>query len=92
MPIRFVMRNTFESILKVRQIHAPILFLHSPEDAVIPIEEGRRLFAAAREPKQFVEIAGGHIRPAEDDAARMFGAVREFLRGAGLLRRDNHSN
>ena len=88
MPIRFVMRNPFESILKVRQIHAPILFLHSPEDAVIPIEEGRRLFAAAREPKQFVEIAGGHIRPAEDDAPRMFGAVREFLQGAGLLGRD----
>ena len=92
MPIRFVMRNTFESILKVRNIHAPILFLHSPDDEVIPIEEGRRLFAAAREPKQFVEIAGGHIRPAEDDAPKMFGAVREFLQSAGLLPRENHSN
>ena len=85
MPIRLVMRNPFESILKVKKIDAPILFLHSPEDDVIPIEEGRRLYDAAREPKQFVEIAGGHIRPAEEDAARMFGAVRQFLRRGGLL-------
>ena len=85
MPIRLVMRNPFESILKVRKIDAPILFLHSPDDQVIPIEEGRRLFAAAREPKQFVEITGGHIRPAEDDAARMFGAIAGFLRQHGLL-------
>ena len=87
MPIRLVMRNPFESILKVKKIDAPILFLHSPEDEVIPIEEGRRLYDAAREPKQFVEIAGGHIRPAEEDAPHMFGAVRAFLQQAGLLPR-----
>ena len=85
LPIRLVMRNPFESILKIKKIDAPILFLHSPSDEVIPIDEGRRLYEAARGPKQFVEIAGGHIRPAEEDAARMFGAVREFLQRAGVL-------
>ena len=85
MPIRLMMRNPFESILKVKKIEAPMLFLHSPDDTVIPIEEGRRLFDAAPEPKEFVEIAGGHIRPAEQDAARMFGAVREFLRRCRVL-------
>lgn len=87
MPIRLVMRNPFESIVKIRQIDAPILFLHSPSDEVIPIEEGRRLYDAARDPKRFVEIAGGHIRPAEQDATKMFGAVREFLQQTGLLQR-----
>ncbi len=85
MPIRLVMRNPFESILKVKRISSPMLFLHSPDDEIIPIEEGRRLFHAAREPKQFVEIAGGHIRPADDDAPRMFGAIRTFLATHGLL-------
>lgn len=87
MPIRLVMRNPFESILKVKKIKAPMLFLHSPDDEVIPIEEGRRLYNAAPEPKEFVEITGGHIRPAEEDAPRMFGAVREFLQRAGVLRK-----
>lgn len=85
MPIRLVMRNPFESILKVKKIAAPMLFLHSPDDEVIPIEEGRRLYDAAPEPKQFVEIAGGHIRPAEEDATNMFNAVRAFLQQRGLL-------
>ena len=79
MPIRMVMRNPFESILKVKKIDAPMLFLHSPDDEVIPIEEGRRLFDAARQPKEFVEVRGGHVNPAEQDTARMFGAVRAFL-------------
>ena len=87
MPIRLVMRNPFESILKVPKIDAPMLFLHSADDELIPIEEGRRLFDAAREPKQFVEIAGGHTRPAEVDAPRMFGAIRAFLQRSDLLSR-----
>lgn len=90
MPIRFVMRNPFESILKIKKIKAPMLFLHSPTDTVIPIEEGRRLYDAAAAPKQFVEISGGHIRAAEEDSARMFSAIREFLQGAGLLGTANH--
>lgn len=85
MPIRLVMRNPFESILKVRSIRAPILFLHSPTDAVIPIEEGRRLFEAANSPKEFVEVRGGHIQPAEIDATAYFGAVSRFLGRHGLI-------
>lgn len=85
-PIRLVMRNPFESILKVSSIDAPILFLHSPEDDVIPIEEGRRLFAAARDPKTFVEVRGTHIDAADVDGPRYFGAVREFLAAHGIMR------
>jgi pimeloyl-ACP methyl ester carboxylesterase len=90
MPIRAVMRNPFESIAKVKRITAPMLFIHSPEDAVIPIEEGRRLFEAANQPKQFVEVRGGHIDPADVDSARMFGAVRHFLETCGVLPNDRH--
>ena len=79
MPIRLVMRNPFESILRVEHIKAPMLFLHSPGDRIIPIEEGRRLFAAAREPKTFVEVRGGHIDSADVDQATYFEAVRRFL-------------
>ncbi|MBL9077986.1 MAG: alpha/beta fold hydrolase [Planctomycetes bacterium] len=39
----------------------PMLFLHSTHDPVVPLAEGRRLFEAAREPKEFVELpAPGH--------------------------------
>ena len=87
MPVETVMRNPFESIGKIKRITAPMLFIHSPEDAVIPIEEGRRLFEAANPPKEFVEVRGGHIDPADVDAVRMFGAIRRFLESLGLSQR-----
>jgi fermentation-respiration switch protein FrsA (DUF1100 family) len=79
MPVRLVMRNPFESILRVTRIRAPMLFLHSPEDEIIPYEEGRRLFDAAPEPKTFVDVRGGHIRPAEVDHQKYFASVALFL-------------
>ena len=84
-PIRMVMRNPFDSVLKVSRIDAPMLFLHSPEDTIIPIEEGRRLFAAAPDPKEFIEVRGGHIDPADVDASVYFGAVRAFLTAHGVI-------
>jgi len=78
-PIRLLMRNPFDSINKVDEIHSPMLFLHSPDDTVIPIAEGRRLYEAARGDKTFVEVRGGHVNSAEEDNDRFFGAIRTFL-------------
>jgi uncharacterized protein len=83
-PVRWLIHNPFESILRVGAIHAPMLFLHSPEDVVIPIAEGRKLFEAARAPKQFVEVSGGHVYASEKDPS-FFPAVQSFLRAQHLL-------
>src|SRR5688500_13736572 len=84
-PIRLIMRNPFESILKIDRIHAPVLFIHSPEDTIVPYREGRRLFEAARPPKRFVDVRGGHIDANQVDGAVFFGAIRTFLDEYGLL-------
>lgn len=84
-PIRLIMRNPFESIDRIGRVRAPLLFLHSPADAIIPIGEGRRLYDAAPEPKRFVEVRGGHILANQVDREVFFGAVRTFLEEAGLL-------
>jgi uncharacterized protein len=83
-PIRLLIRNPFESIRKIDRIGSPVLFLHSPEDAVIPIAEGRRLFDAAPGPKQFVEVSGGHVYACEKDP-RFFPAIRAFLQDRHIL-------
>jgi fermentation-respiration switch protein FrsA (DUF1100 family) len=83
-PVRLLVRNPFESILRVGAIRAPKLFLHSPEDAVVPIGEARRLFEAAAAPKQFVEVSGGHVYASEKDP-RFFPAIQTFLRAQHLL-------
>ena len=73
------MRNPFESILEVARVNSPALFLHSPEDDIVPIAEGRRLYEAARPPKRFVEVRGGHVYANDVDKAVFFGAIRAFL-------------
>jgi len=78
-PIRLIMRNPFESIQKINRVRAPILFLHSPEDAVIPIAEGRRLYDAAPPDKTFVEVRGGHVDATTTDTEHFYGAIRSFL-------------
>jgi uncharacterized protein len=78
-PIRLLMRSSFDSIRKIRGIPAPMLFLHGSQDEVIPIEEGRRLFAAARGAKMFVEVRGGHITAIDLDAGQFEEAIRTFL-------------
>jgi fermentation-respiration switch protein FrsA (DUF1100 family) len=83
-PIRMLIRNPFESIRKIDKVGSPLLFLHSREDAVIPFDEGRRLFDAAPGPKQFVEVSGGHVYASERDP-HFFPAVRAFLQAQRLL-------
>jgi fermentation-respiration switch protein FrsA (DUF1100 family) len=78
-PMRLLMRNPFESIRRIARVRAPILFLHSPDDAVIPIAEGRRLYDAAPGDKTFVEVRGGHVDATAIDTARFYGAIRSFL-------------
>jgi uncharacterized protein len=78
-PIRLLMRNPFESISRIDRVRAPMLFLHSPDDAVIPISEGRRLFDAARGNKTFVEVRGGHVDATTLDTEHFYGAIRTFL-------------
>ena len=83
-PIRLLIRNPFTSIARIGRVGSPLLFLHSPEDTIVPIAEGRRLFAAAPPPKQFVEVAGGHVYASERDP-QFFTAVRSFLQSHRLL-------
>jgi uncharacterized protein len=84
-PIRLLMRNPFHAVDKVDRIKAPMLFLHSPDDRVIPIGEGRRLFDAARAFKKFVEVRGGHVNAAEVDQDTFLASIGALLNEARLV-------
>ncbi|MEA2724572.1 MAG: uncharacterized protein QOH59_2343 [Gemmatimonadales bacterium] len=78
-PVRRIARSRFGSLDKVAGIASPKLFLHASRDEVIPLAHGRRLFEAAREPKTFVELQGGHGDAFDVDSARYFGSIGKFL-------------
>lgn len=83
-PIRLVMRNRFDSFRRIGRIREPLLFLHSPEDVVIPYAEGRRLYDAATSQKTMVEVRGGHVHASEEDEALFRSAIATFLDRNGL--------
>ncbi len=56
----FVYANKFDSLQKIKNVKYPKLILHSIDDEIVPFEFGKKLFVAALEPKEFVELRGGH--------------------------------
>lgn len=60
LPVRLLAKHRYASIEKVSGIEMPKLFVHSPDDEIIPYSHGTALFAKAAEPKQMLTIRGGH--------------------------------
>jgi hypothetical protein len=60
LPIRLISRFQYSTIDKVSMINMPKLFIHSPQDEMIPYEHGIALFKNAKEPKEFLQMTGGH--------------------------------
>jgi fermentation-respiration switch protein FrsA (DUF1100 family) len=76
-PVRWLMRSRFDSAAKIARYHGPLLQTHGDRDDIVPLALGKRLFAAANEPKRFVLVpGGGHNDPL---APAFVAALDEFL-------------
>ncbi|MBI2290749.1 MAG: alpha/beta hydrolase [Betaproteobacteria bacterium] len=60
LPVRWLARIEYKNLERIPRITAPVLIAHSKGDDIIPFSHGQALFGAAREPKQFLEMRGGH--------------------------------
>ena len=60
LPVRWLARIEYGNRARIGQIAAPVLIAHSKGDDIVPFSHGQALFDAAREPKQFLELRGGH--------------------------------
>jgi fermentation-respiration switch protein FrsA (DUF1100 family) len=69
----------FDSASRMPRVHVPLLVIHGDEDEVIPIDLGRKVFAAAREPKRFWTVPGGHHNDLREVAGAAYTrTLREF--------------
>jgi len=60
MPVRWFARFRYPTINYVRKVACPVMVIHSRDDETVPFEFGLSLYDAANEPKEFVELRGGH--------------------------------
>lgn len=56
----FLITSKFDSLAKIKRTDAPKFLMHSLNDEIVPFSLGKKLFAAANEPKEFLELSGGH--------------------------------
>jgi uncharacterized protein len=61
-PVKWMLKDKFESIKSAPQIISPTLIFHKTKDHVVPYSEGKKLFEAIQSPKKFVTVEGfGHV-------------------------------
>lgn len=60
LPARSLSRFRYRTSEYLKTVSCPVLVVHSRDDEIIPFGHGRKLYDAAREPKQFLELRGGH--------------------------------
>jgi len=53
-------RFDFNSEERIKKIAYPVLYIHSPDDEIIPFRLGEKVFRAANEPKTFFKLKGDH--------------------------------
>lgn len=60
LPVRLLARLDFNTRRELRSVHMPVLIIHSRDDEIIPYTHGQVNYNTANEPKQFIELRGGH--------------------------------
>ena len=60
LPVRWLSRYSYDTREYLRSVAAPVFIAHSPDDEIIPFQQGRELYQAAKSPKRFLELSGGH--------------------------------
>jgi len=60
LPVRLLSRFDYNTLEYLQSVACPVFVAHSPQDEIVPFEQGRTLYQAALGPKQFLELQGGH--------------------------------
>lgn len=60
LPVRLISRIKYDTHSRLPHLKCPVVVMHSRGDTTIRFPHGERNFAAAREPKAFVELEGDH--------------------------------
>lgn len=72
--------DRFPNHQHIRRCQAPVLIMHGEKDRVIPVRNGKKLFAAAAEPKKLILVPEtGHYDLEEGLGAKYWQAYQQFI-------------
>lgn len=79
LPVHGLARIRYDNLERISRIEAPVFIAHSRDDESIAYRHGERLFAAARQPKAMLTLAGGHNDGFLYGRESWAASLREFL-------------
>jgi fermentation-respiration switch protein FrsA (DUF1100 family) len=84
LPVRWLLRDRYATIDRIARVKTPLLVIGGGRDRIVPIEQTRRVYEAASEPKRLLVIDGADHNDDSLLAGReTIGGVLEFLRELG---------
>lgn len=78
-PLKLMIRFKYNTIGRLKDIHCPVLIVHSPDDRLIPFDHGQALYEAANPPRKFLRITGDHLNGFLKSGSLYVEGLREFI-------------
>ncbi len=82
-PVKFLIKDHFDSIDKIAKVKAPLLIFHGILDVTIPAAHGKALLEAANEPKRAYFFP--HVGHTDFDSALISVHVLDFAKELKLI-------
>jgi hypothetical protein len=80
LPVRWLLRDRFSSIDAIASVRSPVLVVAGDRDRIVPLEQSRRVFERASEPRELVIVRGAdHNDAALLDGRELVDAVGRFV-------------
>ena len=76
-PVRFLLKDKFESYKKINKIFVPILIIHGKVDKIVPYDMGQKMYKLANEPKFFYSQEYGDHMVEYDE--KLLLALKKFI-------------
>lgn len=81
LPVRWLSRLSHATRDYVREVHCPVLVIHSRDDEIIPFHHGEAIFTSANEPRTLLGIRGTHNDGFLQDERAYIQGLETFLTG-----------
>jgi uncharacterized protein len=79
--LAYTIPDWWDNVKSVQQIHDPLLVIHSDTDKVIPVDDGRSIYAAASQPKTLTILHGyNHNDLYQHPGEEWWSSVLAFLK------------
>lgn len=79
LPVRWLGSIQYDTLSRLPRIKLPLLVVHSRDDELVRFQHAQNNFAAANEPKMFLEIAGGHTHVLERGREHYLRGLENFF-------------